>query len=153
MKKTTVIIGLIASLHLSSEMKPLTEFLNAADIKEPTSYLYISKRCAALYATSAGLLSGEIRNEYMIHTAKLTTFSTQLDMKISGLSLLDSAAAVQEDIRKFKQIYDENSEQSYIESGLRVSPLINEDLLVCKPIADEIYELVDGWLNETSTSH
>jgi len=134
MKKLLILTSLIISGSLWAEMKPLIEFLSNADADEPTSYLYISKRCSALYATSAGLLSGEIRKEYFMSSYELTKSATELDMKISGLELLVSAAAVQEDIKKFVEIYDTDSEQSYIESGLKLSPLINKDLLTCNAI-------------------
>ena len=46
----------------------------------------------------------------------------------------------QKDLEKFKNEYSNISDKEYIESGKRVSPMMEEDLLTCSSIAGSLID-------------
>ncbi len=140
---TLIVFGSFGAFAETS-MKPLSKILNQSEA-EASSYIYISNRCAGLYLASSELLQGEIREQYLLSAINLSIVSRSLLNKTTDLDLMDSLLTSQKDLTKFKNEYSNISDKEYIESGKRVSPMMEEDLLTCSPLAASlINELPDA---------
>ena len=117
-----------------TSMKPLSKVLNESEA-ETSTYIYISDRCAGLYLASSELLQGEIREQYLLSAINLLTVSRTLLNKTTDWDLMESLLTAQKNSDKFKNEYSNISDKEYIESGKRVSHMMEDDLLTCRPIA------------------
>ena len=141
MKNTLLTLMVFGSFgaFADTSMKPLYKILNQSEV-EPSTYIYISNRCAGLYLASSELLQGAIREQYILDALNLLTVSRNILNKTSNLDLMDSELTNQKDLEKFKNEYSNISDKEYIESGKRVSPMMEEDLLTCSPIAGSLID-------------
>ena len=138
MKKLIIFLSLFASSIVSAQMKPLGDVLESIDVNEPTSYIYISERCSALYIFSAENVPEPLRTSYIKDSSDFSTFAILLNMKSGSISIELSTEEIQEKILMFLGHYRKQSEDHFLNTGERVNKLIESDLFVCKPVLESM---------------
>mgnify|MGYP001457839494 CR=1 FL=1 len=138
-KNTILTLSLFLSIGAIADtpMQPLKKIISNNKI-ESSTLIYISNRCAGLYLASSEILHGKIREQYLLNSLNVLTASRIMLNKTTDLNLMDSLLSTQKDLEKFKNIYSNLSDKSYMQSGKRVTNMMEEDLFTCKPLVAEI---------------
>ena len=143
MRSLILIILMIQVPIISSaevRMKPLAEVIGAENSVQ--NMIYVSERCAAVYATVANRMKNSGRND--VASLVQTLEDSMINFVSMALLAADEAGmnetytldTVGKEVVDIMELYIAETNKNWAATGNAIEGIIKEDMLICKSIQD-----------------
>ena len=134
--KNKIIIFLLVLLQFNSLKAEKLQSLNPnINIDDEGAIYYLLSRCSGLYIQVAGLIEKQepdLSKSYQQIAEDITTTLYVIDMGLNDYSGEEAISSVNNLISKIIEIYGEDMDSNYVNTGSYFSEITRDDLVTCQ---------------------
>ena len=138
--KNKIIIFLLVLLQFNSLKAEKLQSLNPnINIDDEGAIYYLLSRCSGLYIQVAGLIEKQepdLSKSYQQIAEDITTTLYVIDMGLNDYSGEEAISSVNNLISKIIEIYGEDMDSNYVNTGSYFSEITRDDLVTCQEFLD-----------------